>query len=162
MHKTSLCEDHIRNNDYWGICPFHVVWTNFFLQLFLCGTHRIYFFIFFFINWTVCMSDNLPERVQILGLETCMNSLVKIQPYSKLNFQGKIFFTQNWCNITLNVKYITTVFMTSWRKVINNHGCFVSTHTFVTMIIEESVRFMLCEPIFFCNYSYVFGLNIFT
>ena len=58
---------HIRNNDYWGICPFHVVWTNFFLQLFLCGTHRIYFFIFFFINWTVCMSDNLPERVQILG-----------------------------------------------------------------------------------------------
>jgi hypothetical protein len=31
----------------------------------------------------------------------------------------------------------------------------VSTHTFLTMIIEESVRFMLCEPIFFCNYSYV-------
>ena len=26
----------------------------------------IYIF-FFFINWTVCMSDNLPERVQILG-----------------------------------------------------------------------------------------------
>ena len=31
----------------------------------------------------------------------------------------------------------------------------VSTHTFLTMIIEESVCFMLCEPIFFCNYSYV-------
>ena len=31
-----------------------------------------------------------------------MNSLVKVPPYSKLNFQGKIFFTQNWCNITLN------------------------------------------------------------
>ena len=28
-------------------------------------------------------------------------SLVKVPPYSKLNFQGKIFFTQNWCNITL-------------------------------------------------------------
>jgi hypothetical protein len=53
-------------NDYWGICLFHVVWTNFFLQLFLCGTHRIYIF-FIFINWTVRMSDNLPERVQILG-----------------------------------------------------------------------------------------------
>jgi hypothetical protein len=38
----------------------------FFLQLFLCGTHRIYIF-FIFINWTVRMSDNLPERVQILG-----------------------------------------------------------------------------------------------
>ena len=32
-----------------------------------------------------------------------MNSLVKIPPYSKLNFQGKIFFTQNWCNITLSI-----------------------------------------------------------
>ena len=35
-----------------------------FLQL-ICGTHRILFF--FFINWTLRMSDNLPERVQILG-----------------------------------------------------------------------------------------------
>ena len=26
---------------------------------------------------------------------------VKVPPYSKLNVQGKIFFTQNWCNITL-------------------------------------------------------------
>jgi hypothetical protein len=32
----------------------------------------------------------------------------------------------------------------------------VSTHTFLTMIIEESVCFMSCEPIFFFgNYSYV-------
>jgi hypothetical protein len=53
---------HIPDNDYWGICLFHVVWSNFFLQLFLCGTHRF----FFFIHWTLCMSDNLPERVQIL------------------------------------------------------------------------------------------------
>ena len=57
---------HIPDNDYWGICLFHVVWTNFFLQLFLCGTHGMYLF-FFFINWTVRMSNNLPERVQILG-----------------------------------------------------------------------------------------------
>ena len=43
----------------------------------------------------------------------------------------------------------------SWprEEKINNHGCFVSTHTFLTMIIEESVCFMSCEPIFFCNYS---------
>jgi hypothetical protein len=32
-----------------------------------------------------------------------MNSLVKVPPYSILNFQGKIVFIQNWCNITLNV-----------------------------------------------------------
>jgi hypothetical protein len=31
----------------------------------------------------------------------------------------------------------------------------VSTHTFLTMIIEESVCFMSYEPIIFCNYSYV-------
>ena len=37
----------------------------FFLQLFLCGTHEIYF-LFLFINWTLRMSDNLPERVQFL------------------------------------------------------------------------------------------------
>jgi hypothetical protein len=42
----------------------------FWVQLFWCGTHRIYFYLhptFFFINWTVRMSDNILERVQILG-----------------------------------------------------------------------------------------------
>ena len=41
----------------------------------------------------------------IFRLETCMNSLVKVLPYSKLNFQGTIFFTQNWCNITLIINW---------------------------------------------------------
>jgi hypothetical protein len=36
-----------------------------FLQLFSCGTHGIYL-LFFLINWTLRMSDNLPERVLIL------------------------------------------------------------------------------------------------
>ena len=64
--KQSRCwgkHAHIPDNDYWGICLFHVVWTIICLQLFLCGTHGIYFF---FINWTLRMRDNLPERVQIL------------------------------------------------------------------------------------------------
>jgi hypothetical protein len=38
-----------------------------------------------------------------------MNSLVKVPPYSKLNFQGKIFFTQNWCNITLTNTFFVTM-----------------------------------------------------
>jgi hypothetical protein len=38
----------------------------------------------------------------IIRLETCMDSLVNVPPYSKLSFQGNIFFTQNWCNITLS------------------------------------------------------------
>ena len=57
---------HIPDNDYWWICPFHVVWNILLLlQLFLCGTHGIYIFVS--INWTLHMSDNLPERVQIVG-----------------------------------------------------------------------------------------------
>ena len=56
---------HIPDNDYWGIYLFHVVWTNLFLAIILMWyTRNIY--IYFFINWTLRMSDNLPERVQIL------------------------------------------------------------------------------------------------
>ena len=57
---------HIPDNDYWGICLFHVVWTNFFLlQLFVCGTHGIYIFFF---SWTKHCTWAIisPERVQIL------------------------------------------------------------------------------------------------
>ena len=42
-----------------------------------------------------------------------MNSLVKIPPYSKLNFQGKFFFTQNWCNITLSILPYLCILRTS-------------------------------------------------
>ena len=38
-----------------------------------------------------------------------MNNLVKVPPYSKLNFQGTNFFTQNWCNITLIDLYFSGV-----------------------------------------------------
>ena len=61
---------HIPDNDYWGICLFHVVWTFFFGAIILMWYTRKTFLLasnIFFINWTVHMSDNLPERVQILG-----------------------------------------------------------------------------------------------
>jgi hypothetical protein len=66
---------HIPDNDYWGICLFHVVWTNLFLQLFLCGTHGIY--IYFCSSTEQCAwaiispkefkarKSSKPERVQI-------------------------------------------------------------------------------------------------
>ena len=57
---------HIPDNDYWGICLLHVVWTNFFCN-YSYVVHTEYIFICFLINWTLRMSDNLPERVQILG-----------------------------------------------------------------------------------------------
>jgi hypothetical protein len=57
---------HIPDNDYWGIRLFHVVWTNWFFCNYSYVVHMEYIYIFSFINWTLRMSDNLPERVQIL------------------------------------------------------------------------------------------------
>jgi hypothetical protein len=88
--------------------------------------------LFFTRSWSAIIGTKQPQqwrgrqtwtricRFLVVGnifrLETCMNSLVKVPPYSKFNFQGKIFFTQNWCNITL-----TTIFQLYrkfywWRK----------------------------------------------
>jgi hypothetical protein len=55
----------------------------------------------------------------------------------------------------------------SWprEEKLNNHGCFVSTHTFLTMIIEGSVCCMSCEPILFaiilmwCTRNIFFFIN---
>ena len=61
---------HIPDNDYWGFCLFHVVWTNFVCAIILMWYTRNIFLLasdIFFINWTVHKSDNLPKRVQILG-----------------------------------------------------------------------------------------------
>ena len=53
---------HIPDNDYWGMSLFHVVWTNF-----VCNySYVVHTEYFFFIYWTLRMSNNLPERVQIL------------------------------------------------------------------------------------------------
>jgi hypothetical protein len=56
---------HIPDNDYWGICLFHVVWTNFFFAIILMWYTRN-IFLFFLISWTLRLRDNFPERVQIL------------------------------------------------------------------------------------------------
>jgi hypothetical protein len=58
-------------------------------------------------------------KLDIFRLETCMNSLGKVPPYSKLNFQGTNFFTQNWCNITLSFYFKQFIMIMQ----INNHGC---------------------------------------
>jgi hypothetical protein len=61
-----------------------------FLQLFLCGTHEIY--KYFFINWTLRMSDNLPERVQIL----CHAHIICITV-----LENKIICCQRFCDLPL-------------------------------------------------------------
>ena len=61
---------HIPDKDYWGICLFHVVWTNFSLQLFLYGTHGIYIHVLciYFSSTEHCawaiisLSSNLVSR----------------------------------------------------------------------------------------------------
>ena len=62
----------------------------FFWQLFLCGTHGIY--IFFFINWALRMSDNLPERVQIL----CHAHIICITV-----LEYRIIYCQIFCDLLL-------------------------------------------------------------
>ena len=42
---------HIPDNDYWGICLFHVVWTNLFFN-YSYVVHTEYIYIYIFINWT--------------------------------------------------------------------------------------------------------------
>jgi hypothetical protein len=81
---------HIPDNDYWGICLFHVVWTNFFAIILLWYTRNIY--IFFFINWTLCMSDNLLERVQILSHVHIICITV---------WENRMIYSQIFCNLLL-------------------------------------------------------------
>jgi hypothetical protein len=55
-------------------------------------------------------------------------------------------------------KYTTCLYIDSIFTWIVTRPCGWGKHAyrgFLTMIIEESVCFMSCEPIFFCNYSYV-------
>jgi hypothetical protein len=66
---------HIPDNDYWGICLFHVVWTNFFWAIILHVVHTEYiiFFLFwikasFFYEW---QTNNIEIKIKInISLET--------------------------------------------------------------------------------------------
>ena len=72
----------------------------------------------------------------IFRLEICMNSLVKVLPYSKLNFQGKFFFTQNWCNIILR-------------------HCTNFIHLGLGCLLPHSTIFQLYDSQFYCC-TYIF------
>ena len=83
---------HIPDNDYWGISLFHVVWTNFLFALILKWyTQNIYIYIV--INWTLRMSDNLPERVQIL----CHTHIICIT-----GLEHRIICCKIFCDFLLN------------------------------------------------------------
>ena len=84
---------HIPDNDYWGICLFHVVWTNFFCN-YSYVVHTEYIYIYNFINWTLRMSDNIPERVQIL----CHTHIIWI---TGTVLENRIICCQIFCDLLL-------------------------------------------------------------
>ena len=67
---------HIPDNDYWGICLFYVVWTNF-LQLILCGIHGIYIYYF-----------HQPQSVWFKVYNAIFNSISIISWLSVLLMEG--------------------------------------------------------------------------
>jgi hypothetical protein len=127
---------HIPDNDYWGICLFHVVWTNFFCN-------------YSYVVQTCTRICRFLVVGNIFRIETCMNSLLKIPPYSKLE-ETRPSSPLLWRLI--NFRLFCSDDCWSWpcEEKLNNHGCFVSTHTFLTMIIEESriCRFLVVGNIF--------------
>ena len=116
---------HIPDNDYWGICFMSCEPFCFGAIILMWYTRNIFLLAsdIFFINWTVRMSDNLPERVQILGhvyiicITVCIQNFLtffltrneplrflminvrEMQKYSKFLFYKTFYCTVCiWCN----------------------------------------------------------------
>ena len=87
---------HIPDNDYWGICLFHVVWTIFFLvQLFLGGTHGIYFYLHptFFSSTEQCAWAIISPKE--------FKSWVTRISFALLYGENRIICCQIFCNLLL-------------------------------------------------------------
>ena len=69
-----------------------------------------------------------------------------------LQIHVHVYGPRHCCGDWINFRLFCSDDCRSWSREekshLNNHGCFVNTpHTFLTMIIEESVCFMSCESI---------------
>ena len=83
-----------------------------------------------------------------------------------LQIHVHVYGPRHCCGDWINFRLFCSDDCRSWSREekshLNNHGCFVNTpHTFLTMIIEESVCFMSCESICFGNFSYVVHIFLF-
>ena len=83
---------------YWGICLFHVVWTNFFCN-YSYVVHTEYKYILFFINWTLRMSDNLVSHTYHLhycaGKQNYLLSNILrfvLNNFSTIAWQEQVYF----------------------------------------------------------------------
>jgi hypothetical protein len=152
---------HIPDNDYWGICLFHVVWTIFFGAIILMWYTRNIFLLasdIFFINWTVRMSDNLPERVQILGhvhiicITVRENRIICCQIFCDLplksvferifNVMQLILFKIKW-HIKWNIKNRNVLSVLSallWLKMSSNFNCSYMVIDSSTTVLGFSVK----------------------
>ena len=83
---------HIPDNDYWGICLVSCRVNQFIFCNYSYVVLTEYIYIYFFINWTLRMSDNLPERVQIL----CRAHIICITV-----LENRIICCQIFCNLLL-------------------------------------------------------------
>ena len=123
------------------------------LQLFLCGTHGIYIYILFFINWTLRMSDNLPERVQFL----CHVHIICITV-----LENRIICCQIFCDLLLksaferifNVMQLILVkirWHIKWKYLIQNSTIFAFHITLIEMS-KTVIVVLFLKDIFLMNW----------
>jgi hypothetical protein len=108
---------HIHDNDYWGICLFHVVWTNFFCVIILMWyTRNIYFFFSSTENcaWAIIS----PKEFKIL----CHAHIICITV-----LENRIICCQIFCDLLLksaferifNVMQLILVIITPYIRILD-------------------------------------------
>jgi hypothetical protein len=86
-------------------------------------------------------------------IHTTWNRQIPFPTTRNLQIHVHVYGPRHCCGDWINFRLFCSDDCRSWSREekshLNNHGCFVNTpHTFLTMIIEESVCFMSCESIF--------------
>ena len=101
-----------------------------------------YSYIFFFINWTVRMSDNIPERVQILGHAHIICITVDLR-------ENGIIWCQIFCDLLLKSAFerivnVMQLILTKikwhikWKYLIQNSTIF-AFHITLNVVIQRTV-----------------------
>jgi hypothetical protein len=116
-----------------------------------------------------CYNNNLPRIGQNIIFNTILMNFIltvilhqlwvkKLFPW-KFNLEYGDTFTKLFMHVSSRNMFPTIRNLQIRVHVYRPRQCcrdWLSTHTFLTMIIEESVCFISCEPFFFwCNDSYV-------
>ena len=87
--------------------------------------------------------------------ETCMNGLVKIPPYSKLEFQANMFFTQNRCNNTLSSRIHVIIYYYAFAYFLPISVCYIQSLAPQQTVVQITRMCVLQLP---KEFSYKFQL----